>query len=154
MAFPNTWPPRVPSGTRSLRVYLTGTTTALFSDNGFIFADVANANPYTPLPYVAPGGERTTVAVPATPWGSGKDNHDTNPDPAAGPIIAPPPKMIWCRALLIRAGSGGAVEFSFDGTNVHGSVAASGERLYFDRFEAGIALRGAGGTPTFTIEAW
>lgn len=154
MAFPTGWPGRAPSGHRSIRFYQAGTSTANFSDNAFLFINGTGANPYAPLPELLPGGERTNIVVPPTPFGTGVSKLNANPDPAAGPTLAPPIPLIWCRALLIKAAAGGAVEFSFDGVNVHGSVTASTERLYFDRFEAGIAVRGAGGSPLFVIEAW
>lgn len=48
--------------------------------------------------------------------------------------------------------SGGDVEISFDGTNVHGKItAAQIESHYYHRQEGGIAIRGSG---TYTIEAW
>lgn len=38
MAFPAGWPPRTASGQKSLRVYLTGASTANFEDNAFLFS--------------------------------------------------------------------------------------------------------------------
>lgn len=153
MAFPSSWPPRVPSGTRSIRFYLTGTTTVNFSDNAYIFADQTAANTYSPLPYVKPGS-RDAVTVPLTPVGSGRNANDANPDPAAGAVAPPPAKMIWARALRISNTGASDLEISFDGVNVHGYIKANTEVQYIDRFEAGIAVRGAGGTGTFRIEAW
>lgn len=40
MAFPAGWPPRTASGQKSLRFYLTGTCTANFDDNAFLFSQV------------------------------------------------------------------------------------------------------------------
>lgn len=156
MPFPATWPPRGASGTRSIRFYKTGTTTALFSDNGYIFADTTSANPYVALPFVPPGGERVTAAIGSPPIGGGRDAHDANSDPAAGVIAPPPPTMIWCRAIIIHNDSANAIEISFDGVNVHGFIpgGVTVVRTYFDRFEAGIALRGFGGVGGFKVEAW
>jgi hypothetical protein len=134
MPFPASWPPRPASGLHSIRFYATGIATANFSDNAFMFIDGAGANPFTPLPEVT-GGSTT---VPLTPSGTGV---------ASGGTPAP---QIW--AQTIRVVSTGDVEISFDGTNVHGKIlAAEGMVIYRNRFESGIAIRGAG---TFRIEAW
>ncbi len=151
MTLPISWPPSPPSGTRSLRVCVKGTTAAAFSENAYMFADLVSANPYTPLPYVRPGS-RDSVTVPNTPWGAGRDRGDANPDPAVR-ASAPPFAQIWCRAITITTG-GAALEFSFDGENAHGWVPANSSVTYWDRFESGISVRGAGGTNTFIIEAW
>lgn len=103
MAFPAGWPPKIPSGIYSLRFYKTGTATANFSDNAFIFSH---------------------------PDGTGKE--------------------AFSQCFRIVATSS-ALEFSFDGINVHGKVPASNEFFYFDRHEGGICIRGGG---TYEIEAW
>lgn len=138
MPLPTTWPPRPPSGRRSIRFYKTGALTANFADNAWIFADAANlANTYTPLPVVAPGSN-TVVNIGATPTGTGQ----TGTDPAP---------MIWANAIRISV-TGGDIEFSFDGTNIHGKVlSAQSTAIYRERLEAGIAVRGTG---TFYVEAW
>jgi hypothetical protein len=46
------------------------------------------------------------------------------------------------------------LEFSFDGTNVHGIVLAGQSADFSNRREAAIAVRGVGGNTTFVIEAW
>jgi hypothetical protein len=57
----------------------------------------------------------------------------------------------WSRGIRITSSVGGYVEFSFDGTNVHGRIDNGSVFEYLDRYEAGIALRGSG---TFVLEAW
>lgn len=153
MPLPTGWPPRAPSGYRSVRVYLTGTTTVLFSDNAYLFSQVANANTFTSLPVVPPGGERVNVIIPPTPWGSGPSNNNADPalNGAAGTVSTP---MIWCHSITIQNTSASDIEISFDGVNVHGYVVANTTQTYSDRMEAGISLRGAGGVGTFKLEAW
>jgi hypothetical protein len=157
MALPATWPPRPATGVRSIRFYKTGTGTANFADNAFIFADLAGANTFLPTPYVAPGGESTTVNIGTTsssgsPMGGGRNAHDAVNDPKIGTAVPPPPPaMIWAHSMRITAVTAN-VEFSFDGTNVHGIVLAGQTGEYFNRHEAGIAVRGTGAT--FYIEAW
>lgn len=60
-------------------------------------------------------------------------------------------KQAWSRGFRIRATSG-TIEFSFDGVNVHGSVASGGDDWFFERVEGGIAVRG--NTFGYVIEAW
>lgn len=149
MPFPTRgWPPPAATGLRSFRVYLTGTATADFEDNAFLFIDVTGANTINPLPVVEPGEDVSDPSysgphdVGSPPWGTG----DNGSEGSAGEKPA-----IWSSHIAISA-TGGAVEFSFDGVNVHGSV-PSGERYEFsDRYEAGISVRGAGSD--YTIEAW
>lgn len=106
MAFPTGWPPPIASGMYSLRFAETGTTTANFSDNAFLFV---------------------------LPDGSGN--------------------QAWSQGLRIVATTAD-IEFSFDGSTVHGKVPAGNEYFYFDRHEGGIAIRGAGGNGAFELEAW
>lgn len=97
MPFPAGWPPdNSLASVKSGRFYQTGTGTANFSDNGYLYGRV-NGN------------------------------------------------------LFITNSGAALLEFSFDGTVVHGSVPAGTTRLYRDRYEAGIAVRGV---TTFVIEAW
>lgn len=143
MTFPASWPPRPPSGIRSLRFYATGVATALFTDTGFMFAEQILANPFTPLPVVVPG-TKTTVDVPDDA-GTGL----ATPVPVTG--AEGPSAQIWSSRIRICA-TGGTLEFTFDGTHVHGQV-LSGESFYYtQRFESGISVRGAG--VTYRIEAW
>jgi len=67
------------------------------------------------------------------------------------PVDPAVPEQGWSYHLRIVV-TGGDLEFSFDGTNVHGKVlGATGEGLYQKRHEGGIAVRGTG---TFYVEAW
>lgn len=149
MPFPAGWPPRVPSGVRNIRFFVTGTSTAGFDDNGFLFVDGTGANPYTPLPVVRPGAGVSNPmdpgphVVPPVPAGTG----ESRPGEAKA--------MIWSQEIRItHTGGAGSLEFSFDGTNVHGVVTSTDPVLLMSRAEAGVAIRGSGGTPTFRIEAW
>lgn len=137
MPLPTSWPPLPASGRRSLRFYKTGTATANFADNAFIFGDAANlANPYTPSPVVQPGSN-AVVNIGPPPTGTGITPGNPNP-------------MIWCDTLRITA-VGGDVQFSFDGTNVHGIILTGTSAVYRSRSESGIAVRGTG---TYHVEAW
>lgn len=138
MAFPADWPPRTGSGQKNIRVYSTGALTANFDDNAFHFSAVVGANPYTPLPVVLPGSS-ATVNVGPNPMGTGQNDLGS---------ITP---AIFSESLRITA-TGAAVEFSFDGINIHGVVAAGTTVAYDKRRESGIALRGVGAT--YVIEAW
>jgi hypothetical protein len=159
MPFPTGWPPRVSSGRRSLRVLIEATATANYEDRAYLFAQLTGANPYTPLPYVRPGSQ-DTVAVPATPWGSGENANDINPgytDPTKTTYDvtkqAPPEAMIFSQGIRITNTHASAVlRFSFDGTNDHGVVQPQTSVIFYDRHEAGIALKG--NTATFIVEAW
>ena len=57
----------------------------------------------------------------------------------------------WSHGIRVVSTAGGYVEISFDGTNVHGRVDNGAEVEYWDRYEAGIAVRGSG---PFIMEAW
>jgi hypothetical protein len=137
VAFPANWPPRVATGVRSIRFYTTGTATANFADSAFLFGDSASANTYVPLPVVMPGSN-TVVNVPNSA-GTGQNNSDLAP-------------MIWAQTIRLCNDGGGSLEYSFDGTNIHGKLLANESVVYRNRFEAGITVRGAG--VTFRIEAW
>jgi hypothetical protein len=65
-----------------------------------------------------------------------------------------PLPLIWSTSILIDNTGAHDLEFSFDGTNVHGIVLAGASKTYLDRCEAGIAVRGVGGSTTYVIEAW
>jgi hypothetical protein len=62
-----------------------------------------------------------------------------------------PAEQGWSGTIQIRA-TGAALEFSFDGINVHGLVPSGSTHIYRHRYEGGIAVRGTGAT--FYIEAW
>lgn len=67
---------------------------------------------------------------------------------------APPKEMIWSQNIRVINTGGGDLEISFDGENVHGYIGTGEAVTYWDRYEAGIALRLAAGTPSFIVEAW
>lgn len=68
-------------------------------------------------------------------------------DPASPTV----PEQGWSGNIAIRA-VGANVEYSFDGTNVHGLVLSGTQTIYQHRYEGGIAIRGVGAT--FYVEAW
>jgi hypothetical protein len=152
MAFPPAWPPRVPSGVRSIRFYTSGTATSAFADNAFMFLDGAGADPYTPAPFV-PYGSSAPVVNPPTPTGTGGGPVGS---PYTDPSQAPPTSwpMLWSGNVRICNDGAGALEYSFDGTNVHGLLKSGEIFMYRNRYEAGIAIRGVAATPLFRIEAW
>lgn len=157
MPFPVGWPPRPSTSVRSIRFYATGTSTAAFADNGYLFIDGLGANTYTETPVVTAGGERELVpdagATPprpevSTPMGGGQ--HGSDPKP-----------QIHANTIRVQNFGVNAIEISFDGTNVHGIIpgtvgAVPVERTFRNRFEAGIALRFpvAGAASLFAVEAW
>ena len=57
----------------------------------------------------------------------------------------------WSQSIRLRATTED-LEFSFDGTDVHGKVIAGTEVVFLDRHESGIALRG--NNSVFVLEAW
>jgi hypothetical protein len=141
---------------RSIRFFATGTATADYKDSAWVFSD-APANPFTPTPFVGPGAETQVVNVgdqtssPSSPMGTGRDPRDANPNFTI-PSQPQPYPATWCSAMRIRNDGGGDLTFSFDGTNDHGVVKAGENFLYWNRFEAGICVKGAG--VAFRIEAW
>jgi len=143
MAFPANWPPRLAPSYRSLRFFAEGTATANFSDHAYLFAEGVGANPYTPLPVIAPGSS-TPVVVPGNggPFGGGRND------------LGAPAPMIYSFQIQLRLVSGARLEFSFDGTNVAGVLLSTdlSMPIMYQRTEAGIAVRGVGAA--FTIEAW
>jgi len=60
------------------------------------------------------------------------------------------PEQGWSNSIRVRA-VGGDLNISFDGTTDHGFIPSGEAQTYWDRFEGGIAVKGAG---TFHIEAW
>lgn len=152
MAYPEGWPPRPASGARSIRFFVEGTATADFADSAYLFADDPGANTFLPTPYVAPGGEGTlaevgTNLVGGSPMGGGRDVHD-----ASGGVAVPHP-MIWSHGIAIFNDGGADLEYTFDGTNVAGKVLVTDDpHWYYTRYEAGIAIRGAGAK--FRVIAW
>lgn len=139
MALPAGWPPRSASGRRSIRFYKAGTGTANFEDNAYLFSGNADANTYVPLPVVQPGSN-AVVNIGSTPSGTGTND------------VGAPVSMIWSNGIRVCNDGAGTIEFSFDGTNVHGKIAANQSVVFWNRYEAGIAVRGAG--IAFHVEAW
>lgn len=60
------------------------------------------------------------------------------------------PEQGWCTQVQVRA-IGGDLNISFDGVTDHGFILSGTATVYFDRYEGGISVKGAG---TFHIEAW
>jgi hypothetical protein len=149
MAFPAAWPPRVSSGVRSIRFYRGGTATANFADNAFMFLDGVGANTITPAPYV-PAGSSVQFNAPLAPTGTGGGPAGSDPSQAP-PTVSP---MLWSGNVRVCNDGSGDLEFSFDGTNVHGRLKSGEQFQYRNRYEAGIAIRGVSATPLFRVEAW
>jgi len=139
MPLPAGWPPRLPEGLRSLRFYKEGVATVDYADRAYLFIDTTGANPFVPLPKIAPGST-TTVILGASPRGTGQNDLD-----------APKPS-IWSGNIRIINDGGGDLTFSFDGVNDHGKLKANESLVYRNRHEAGIAVKGDG--VSFRIEAW
>lgn len=139
MPFPANWPPRPSTGVRSIRFFVSGTGTANFADNAYLFIEGAGANPFVPAPDV-PYGSGVTVNNPLTPTGTGATQ---------APVV---PAQIWSGTMRVCNDGGSALEFSFDGINVHGRLLPGDDFSYRNRYEAGISLRGNG--VAFRVEAW
>jgi len=163
MPFPSPgWPPRPASGRRSIRFYAAATCTTAFGDNAWLFYQDVGANTIDPLPYVAPG---STAAVSVgninragSPMGGRQIFEDAAPrtheNPPATQEQANYPQ-IWSGSIRVYNAGAEDVEISFDGTNVHGYIAAGQSVTYKDRFEAGICVRAVGaGATTCYVEAW
>lgn len=133
MALPTGWPAPQYSGRRSLRFFKKGTATANYPDNAYLFAEGAN---WSPPPALAPGPMNTLDAqVQAT----------FPPTPAGNVVHA------YSGTIMVRNTGAGVLTFSFDGEHDHGEVAAGTERIYRNRIEGGICIKGSG---TFQVEAW
>jgi hypothetical protein len=146
MPFPEGWPPKATSTFRSVRVFASGTTTANYSDNAWLFGSFPSAN--QPLPYVAPGST-APVVIPSV-WGGGRDPHDTlDGVPLGVPSTA-------CRFFRIYNDGTGVIQVSFDGTNVHDEVYANEVHEYEDRAETGVSLRikPASSASDFRVVGW
>ena len=157
MAYPAGWPPRQSSTTRPLRFFKKGTTTAAFDANAYLFGTDAAGQPtqaanVSPLPFVAPGST-AAVSVPATPQGGGRNVNDAGPGGAGTPV--PHRFAGTIRITNDSTSTSDILEFSFDGTNVHGEVRGGESITYRDRHESGICVKtGAGTASPFRIEAW
>ena len=174
MPFVTGFPARQPSGQTSIRVYISDTTAgADFTDTGnsFVFIDQPGANPYTPLPVVQPGDDVSKRGVdasakrviPPNPAGTGENylTHDNSlpvvdsGGRGTGHLTQPSDKAyIWSDAIRIENTGANPLEISFNGTDVHGIVAAGEVKEYYSRREAAIAVRGPTGNTSFIIEAW
>lgn len=144
MPFPTGWPPRFPSGVRSIRFFKAATATAAYSDRAYLFFDEPGANPYSPLPAIRPGEDVSAPdysgphTVPPTPAGTGQHGDDPHP-------------MIWSEQIMVINKGATPIRFSFDGTTDHGEVPATSS-IVMSRREAGIAIKGAGND--FVVYAW
>jgi len=140
-----------------MRFFVSGTTTSAFSGNAFNFAvspaggtDLSLQVP--PSPKVNPGDEVASGASPSAPVTSPMGGQrDIAPAAQASPVTTQA-----ASSIRIFNDGGADIEFSFDGTNIHGIAKTGGPPMeYRNRFETGIALRGAGGASVaFRVEAW
>ena len=153
MPFPVGWPPRPCTGRRLIRFFIGGTTTNLFEDHAYLFADQVGANTFTPTPVARPGIQTTGIQ---SPMGGGRVPENARPDlPPSPPGYVDPHPMLWAHTIRIWNDGVATIQVSFDGTNVHGEVPGGKEWLCRDRYEAGIALRGkAAALVDFRLEAW
>lgn len=144
----------LPSGRRSLRFFVAGNTTANFADNAWNFAVApvaGNALTIPPSVKVSPGAEVASGAAPSavasTPMGGQR-----NVAPAAQ---AAPVTTQGTYGIRVSNDGATAIEFSFDGANVHGVVLPNSEETFLNRIEAGISVREpGGGTVAFRVFAW
>lgn len=150
MAFPVGWPPRPCSGRRSIRFFVSGTTTGFWADNAYLLIDDVGANTFVPMPYIKPG-ELTAVAVgdrnvPGSPMGTGSNPNDILPGDALGHAKA----LIWANSIRIFNDGSADLELTFGASTengpIQGVVKAGEEFTYRDRYEAGIGLRWANGS--------
>lgn len=158
MPFPPGWPPRPPSGMRSIRFFEKGTTTNDFADNAFIFSQQTGASTLVPTPIIRPGDTAAVVvgdfATPGSPMGGGTTFND---------LVAPPQPevlpMVWADTIRVTNDDppgGSTIQISFDGANIHGEIAGGSEAVYRGRKEAGISIRHdpADAATDYRIEAW
>jgi len=168
MPFPSPgWPPRPASGRRSVRMYQKATilpADTAFGDHAFLFIEVTGANMMVPLPHVAPGStvqvDVGDVDIAGSPVGTGMDASDVAPPEHENPPATQQQvnyHQLWANSIRIYNEGPNAVEFSFDGTNVHGYIDVGQAVTYKDRYEAGISLRRVGAAAVDNIvhvEAW
>ncbi len=163
MPFPTGWPPRPASNTRSIRVFISGTTTANWGDNAYLFIDIVGANTYLPTPFSPPGSSLPiavgTRFISGSPMGAGADPSGVQP----GDTIGVQKPSIWANTVRVANRGASIVQISFGGidsteigTQIHGSLIANESVTYRTRIESGIALRfPEGGSPSaFIVEAW
>lgn len=142
MSFPSGWPPPPPQGRRSIRYFKSGTATANFSDNAYLFAQGTGANPFAAPPVVKAGQGMD-------PLHNGETNVTVTPELPTG--LTGVPSVIWAGTIRVFNDSNADLEFSFDGVNVHGLLKMNTDMIYRHRYESGIAVRGTG---AFRVEAW
>ena len=156
------FPVRPATGVRSFRAFAEGTTTTDFADHAIDFAECAGANTLH-HPVVARPDTRTVLGTTTT-GSSTPQGARVTPIPSAANLSlpraeqAPAAPAITCAQLRIcNDGSpgDGRLEFSFDGTNIHGVVLPGEVATYRNRYEGGIAVRHSGGAAVpFRVEAW
>jgi hypothetical protein len=160
MPFPTGWPPVAPkSSVRSIRFFVSGTGTANFSDNAFLFIDDPGANLNTPLAVVPPGNAPPSPPLPiapvdvSPPSGTGTAAVDANlSQPPA--LQAVPKATLYAGNIRVsndEAPGGAALDLSFDGVIVQGRVLAGESITFRQRYECGISVKGVA---AFRIHAW
>lgn len=130
MAFPEGWPPRPSSASRSIAVLIEGTADASYENNAYLFYNVAGANPFVPQPYVAPGDEKRNIPLTATgplPLGTGRIAEDASFRPDVFRRVS---------------GAGTATSFAASGTTVT-YTDNSGETYDLNDLNKEILIRGA-----------
>jgi len=157
MALPTGFPPRGPSGIRSIRFFKTGTLTAAFDGNAYFFAnEPASANTFAQLPAfnatstsVRVGDNSVAPPITGMPMGGGLGT------PQSNGTVAKAPTVVWSHGIRIcnDGSTTDFLEYSFDGVSVHGKLLAGEKIVYNFRHEGGIALRGTVGV-AFRVEAW
>jgi hypothetical protein len=106
----------------------------------------------SPTPRVSPGAATAQATVGSRLAGGSPMGSGAGQSASADPYVPPSPQ-VWAETILVRNDHvTNPLEVSFDGINIHGEVLAGEERVYRDRMEGGIAVRGAG--VPFRVEAW
>lgn len=158
MPFPPGWALNqglpLPSGRRSLRFFVAASTTANFEDRAWNFAVApvaGNALQVPPSVKIEPGDEVASGSAPSgvvsTPMGG---QRNLAPSAHAAPVTTQA-----AYGLRVCNDGGTAIEFSFDGANVHGVVLPNSEETFLNRLETGISVREPlGGTIAFRVFAW
>jgi len=159
------WPPPRSAGVRSIRVYVKGQVASgsAFADNNWLFQPL-DAGYVDSGDSGLPAGDTTTLttygdyAKPGPPFGGRRGNAPQGRTPIGVLSDPAPPASIHSqniRVTNLSTTAGEDLEFSFDGTNVHGYVPAGESRHYEHRYEAGIAIRPTAAANTdFVLEAW
>jgi len=154
MAIPANFPPKKPSGIRTLNFYKEGTATTDYADNAYLFADGVGANPFTAITKLAPGDISDITYGTSTqsgqPMGGGSLNGPANTTGTQ----AKAPLVLWSNSISITNTGANDILFSFDGTNTAGRVKAGTTKLYNFRIEGGIAIKSVSATSAFYIEVW